>query len=218
MQDLPAEDMDWGEAEPPKGKRKKEKQASMSQQFAEAFEDRKEEGLKCLSVLDVGPQNPNPLPEPPKDSLQLAPTPPSLNQQSLNQLAAAEPSELSAIAGARAWAEPFLVALARWGTVLAASREAGVTRQRVYELADASPTFRAAMATAQQEFAELLEHVALQRAMNGSERLLEFMLRGALPSKYRDTAGQTVNVAVGSPIVVDVITPNAEGGSDLSDV
>lgn len=190
--DVPAEDMDWSEPEPPKGKRKKEKQASMAQQFADAFQEKRETGLKCLSVLDVAeaPQNPN----------QLAPA-----VENSYQLAATEQSELSAIAGARAWAEPFLVSLARWGTVLAASREVGVTRRRVYELADASPTFRAAMATAQQEFAELLEHVALQRAMNGSERLLEFMLRGALPSKYRDSAQQSVNVSVGAPIVVDVV-------------
>lgn len=183
--------MDWTQPEPPKARRKKEKaKDSMGEQFAEAFQEKAESGLKCLAVLD-GEEKPSELARAPENSYQLAD---------------AEQSELSAIAGARAWAEPFLVSLARWGTVLAASREVGVTRRRVYELADASPTFRAAMATAQQEFAELLEHVALQRAMNGSERLLEFLLRGALPSKYRESQQQqAVNVNVGAPIVVDVV-------------
>lgn len=170
------------------------------EQFAEAFEERQAEGLKCLTVLDVASEHPN----------QLAPA-----VQNTYQLAATEEKELSALAGARAWAEGFLTALAKYGTVLAACREVGVTRQRVYELADDSPTFRRAMDAARAEFGELLEHVALQRAMQGSERLLEFMLRAAMPGKYRETA-QQVNVAVGSPILVDVVNPNPEGDTGLS--
>lgn len=173
------------------------------EQFAEAFEERQAEGLKCLSVLDVAAQNPN----------QLAPA-----AENSYQLATTEQSELTAIAGARAWAEPFLIALARYGTILAATREVQVSRRTVYDLMEASPTFAKAVEVARQEFAELLEHVAVQRAMNGSERLLEFLLRGALPGKYRESQQQqAVNVNVGAPIVVDVVA-DLQQGQPVDDV
>ncbi len=168
------------EAKPKPKARKKAKDKDLSHQFAEAFEKKAENGLACLDLISS--ENPSQLAK--ADS----------NKQ----------NELTAIAHAGAWVEGFLTSLARHGTILAASREADVTRARVYQLIDDSPTFAKAVEVAKAEFAELLEQVAIQRAMNGSERLLEFLLKGALPSKYRENA-QAVQVNVGQPIIVDVI-------------
>lgn len=182
------------------GRSKSKAQNSLSD---EVWQEREDAGLRCLEVLGPRADKPN----------QLAKT------DGTNQLAGfvdadTEENDETALARARDWAEEFLRTLARRGTILAAYREAGVSRAHVYRLMEASPTFRRAVDVAREEFVEHLEDVAVRRAEGGSDRMLEVLLRAASP-RYRD-GGQTVNVAVGNPIIVDVV--GGEPGADLSDV
>lgn len=104
-----------------------------------------------------------------------------------------------------AWHQPFLMALARHGWIGGACRMARISRSVVYAELESNPVFAAAAERARQEYTELLEAVAYERAINGSDRLLEFLLKGAQPSKYRENNGAVVNVNSG-PIIVDVVT------------
>lgn len=148
---------------------------TIQEQFDEVFLQRSEEGLRSITMLAVKP----------------------------TEDAQDKGRALSSIVR-EAWADAFLVALTRHGTFLAATRVAGVARQTVYELIKQSPEFARAVETAKEEFAEMLEAVAIIRAMQGSERLLEFLLKGALPGKYREGPSVAVQVHSG-PIVVDIV-------------
>lgn len=102
------------------------------------------------------------------------------------------------------WAKACLAALALTGQVTKAADAAGVDRHTVANLRRASESFAAAYEQAKLDAAEMLEAEAVKRANEGwdepvfyrgevcgtvrkySDTLLIFLLKGALPEKYRE--------------------------------
>jgi hypothetical protein len=109
----------------------------------------------------------------------------------------------------------FLKEFARLGNISQACRNIGIQRRpRVYDWRDTDPEFFAALEDAKEEACDNMEMEAWRRAIEGtvkpvfylgekvgeireySDTLLIFLLKGALPKKYRDnaTVETTVNV------------------------
>lgn len=72
------------------------------------------------------------------------------------------------------WVEPFLISLARQGVITQAARDAGVTRQYVYELRDSDGTFARRWDDALEQHYDKLEAELLHRATHGHEEPLTY--------------------------------------------
>lgn len=102
------------------------------------------------------------------------------------------------------WQPAFITALASVGNVTEACKLASISRDTVYHHRKSDPSFAKKWADAEQQAADILEKEAWRRATEGvaetqfykgepcgsiqrySDRLLEFLLRGARPEKYRE--------------------------------
>ena len=108
----------------------------------------------------------------------------------------------------------FLAAFAETGNISAASRLSGISRQAHYEWMQSDPDYPALFKAADQVAAEALETEARRRAVQGTARpvfykgeecgtvqeysdtLLIFLLKGAMPGKYKDNFSVDANVNV----------------------
>lgn len=124
----------------------------------------------------------------------------------------------------RRWREPFLAALRDGGIVRYACAAAGVNHTTVYALAKEDPTFAADFAAAREDAIQVLEKEARRRAVEGtdrpvyqggelvgyvrefSDRLLEFVLKGARPEIYRDNVRVESVGPDGGPIRHQMLT------------
>lgn len=88
----------------------------------------------------------------------------------------------------RDWKPVFLIAYENKGTVKAACKIARVSRSRVYEARREDAKFAAEWDAAESRTTELLEETAFERAINGSDRLMEFLLKARRPKRYREHA------------------------------
>lgn len=126
----------------------------------------------------------------------------------------------------------FLDALAQRGNVYAACKIAKVGRRTVYEWREDDAAFRQAWEDALKVAVQVLENEAWRRAAKGtlkpiyqngvkvgtvreySDRLMEFLLRGAAPEKYRER--QQVEHSGSAKLIVeyrkDWRNANKEGG------
>lgn len=115
----------------------------------------------------------------------------------------------------------FLLAYARLGTITHAAKEAGVVRQQHYEWLEC-PDYKACYDAAHAEACDVLEQEARRRATTGwdepvfhngeecgvkrkfSDTLLIFLMKGAMPDKYRDNSKveHVGNVDVGPVLVL----------------
>lgn len=98
--------------------------------------------------------------------------------------------------------QAFLAALARTGTISAAARKVGIPREVVYDWRE-DEGFIEKFQAAKDEFAEYLEALALARveaAEKPSDTMLIFMMKGAMPEKYKDRVWQEVSGPGGKPI------------------
>ena len=86
--------------------------------------------------------------------------------------------------------ENFLIAFAEKGTVRAAAKAIGVDRCAHDDWMDNDPEYHEAFERAQVDLADLLESIALKRAVEGSERLLVMLLKANRPEKFSDTDPQ----------------------------
>lgn len=84
------------------------------------------------------------------------------------------------------WRPTFLRAFETTGTVVQACRAAGIDRRTAYRERQRNEEFALAWADIDEKVTETLERVALQRAIDGSDRLIEFLLRARRPETYRD--------------------------------
>lgn len=82
--------------------------------------------------------------------------------------------------------ERFLELLAKSANVSRSARDAGISRQYVYDKLRNDPAFAERVAQAEEEAIEELEAVARERAIAGSDLLIMFLLKAAKPEKYRD--------------------------------
>ena len=108
----------------------------------------------------------------------------------------------------------FLAAFAETGNISAASRLTGISRQAHYEWMESDPDYPAMFKSADQQAAEALETEARRRATQGtlkpvfykgeecgavreySDTLLIFLLKGAMPGKYKDNVSVDANVSI----------------------
>lgn len=105
----------------------------------------------------------------------------------------------------------FLEAYAMTGNITAASRRSDVHRQRHYEWLQSDPDYPALFLDAENQAVDALETEARRRALDGTEKpvyqggklvgsvveysdnLIQFLLKGARPQKYRDNAKPDAN-------------------------
>lgn len=85
------------------------------------------------------------------------------------------------------WRLRFLDALRVHGIVTKAAIEANVERSTLYFERQRDPVFAQEWAEALDRGVDMLEDVAKQRAYDGSDTLLIFLLKAHRPHKYRDT-------------------------------
>lgn len=79
----------------------------------------------------------------------------------------------------------------------AACRAAGIGRTTWYDWVNEDPEFARALAHAEEEAADSLEAAARQRALNGSDVMTIFLLKGLRPEKFRDGPRTIVQAAAG---------------------
>jgi len=115
------------------------------------------------------------------------------------------------------WRDMFLDTFRNSGNVRAACMYADVARQTVEALYKKDAEFAAAYDEAEEEAVDLLVAEAWNRARNGSDRLLEFMLKGHRPSRYADRPVETkvqVNVDIDGQKPTDAILGRIEQMSE----
>jgi hypothetical protein len=96
----------------------------------------------------------------------------------------AEPAEFACILHPKKRA--FLIAFAGVGVIKQAAEAAGISRQSHFDWMGKDAIYAAAFARAGDAATDSLEAEARRRAFEGSDTLLIFMLKGALPGKYRE--------------------------------
>jgi hypothetical protein len=86
----------------------------------------------------------------------------------------------------KVWKPDFLEALRETATVTEACRVAGIGRATAYRARQQDEAFAVAWADVEEESTETLESVAVQRAKDGSDTLMIFLLKSRRPQKYRE--------------------------------
>ena len=86
----------------------------------------------------------------------------------------------------KVWKPDFLEALRETATVTEACRVAGIGRATAYRARQQDEAFAVAWADVEEESTETLESVAVQRAVDGSDTLMIFLLKSRRPQKYRE--------------------------------
>lgn len=118
-----------------------------------------------------------------------------------------------------AWWPAMLGQLRLTGNITKSAEAAGISRQTYYHSYQQYPDFAALADDALEQFRDSLEYVALTRALDGSDRMLELLLRANLPSKYRERSDiqQTIThdyrVEIGSPYVPAQISQDDDSES-----
>ena len=110
------------------------------------------------------------------------------------------------------------------GTVTAACRIAGISKQTAYDARKEDPEFAEAWAEAVDYVGDVLEQTAFQRAVQGweepvyqggnlvgtirkySDKLLEICLKGARPEKYRERISTDSRIEVTSGVLAVAAT------------
>lgn len=80
----------------------------------------------------------------------------------------------------------FLASLAEGNSVARAARDIGYSRTQVYEWRKTDPEFAMAWEDAIEAGTDELEDHAVQRAKDGSDTLLIFMLKARRPERYKE--------------------------------
>jgi hypothetical protein len=84
----------------------------------------------------------------------------------------------------RDWKPKFLKAFAETGRVGLACEVAGISRATSYKARQADEDFALQWAEVERTFLDALERKAYERALDGSDRLLEFLLKAHRPEVY----------------------------------
>lgn len=102
--------------------------------------------------------------------------------------------------------ETFLEQLRLTCNVSHAARSAGIGRRTAYDWRDADPDFAAAWDEAEDEAVDALELAARNRAIDGSDRMMEILLKAHRPEKYveRRLHGSDPDNPMPSAVTVDV--------------
>ena len=127
----------------------------------------------------------------------------------------------------------FLAAVARTGNVTISAEIANIARSAHYQWLEADPVYAAAYEDAMEQAAQRLEAEATRRAVEGveepvfyqgkqcgvirrySDSLLMFLLKGAMPDKYKERTSTELTGAGGKPLTVTFVSPGQgeDGGT-----
>lgn len=110
----------------------------------------------------------------------------------------------------KAWRLRFLDALRMTGIVTVAAKTAGIHRDTAYFERSQDPLFAKDWQEALDRGVDMLEDVAKQRAYDGSDLLLIFLLKAHRPEKYREVT-KTIQVNV-TPEQVEHMTDDELDG------
>ena len=86
----------------------------------------------------------------------------------------------------RDWKPEFLKAYEETGVIAVACKAAAIGRTAVHNARQADEDFALAMHDAAEAFTDSLEREGYRRAVDGSDRLIEFFLRARKTQTYRD--------------------------------
>lgn len=105
--------------------------------------------------------------------------------------------------------EIFIQQLRETCNVSHAARCAGIGRRTAYDWRDADADFAAEWDNAEQEAVDALELVARERAIDGSDRMMEILLKAHRPEKYVERFKTEIGGPDGGPIRIDMskLTP-----------
>ena len=92
------------------------------------------------------------------------------------------------------------------GTVRSACTAAGIGRRTWYDWLEEDRAFAALVDDAREDVIDQLEKAAFQRAMDGSDGLLIFLLKALRPGKYRDA----LKIDMVSPIVKEKLAETVD--------
>lgn len=99
----------------------------------------------------------------------------------------------------------FLSRLAETCNVSESARTAGISRQAAYEWRADDEIFAAAWEDAEEQAADKLEMVARERAIDGSDRMLEILLKAHRPEKFVERLRSELSGPGGAPLQVTTI-------------
>lgn len=85
-----------------------------------------------------------------------------------------------------AWKDVFLAHYGQTGNISASCQAAGITRMSFVRAKNSDAEFLEAFTEAHENAIDTLEEVARQRALDGSDLLTIFLMKGMRPEKYRD--------------------------------
>jgi hypothetical protein len=123
----------------------------------------------------------------------------------------------------------FLAAVARTGNVTISAEIADVARSAHYQWLEADPVYAAAFEDAMEQAAQRLEAEARRRAEEGveepvfykgkkcgvirkySDTLLIFLMKGAMPDKYKERTSTELTGAGGKDLRVEFVSPEKPG-------
>ena len=123
----------------------------------------------------------------------------------------------------------FLAALAHTGNVTQAADITDIARSAHYQWLEADPVYVAAYKDAMEQAAQRLEAEAKRRAVDGveepvfyqgkqcgvikrySDALLMFLLKGAMPDKYKERTSTELTGAGGKDLRVEFVSPEKPG-------
>ena len=112
----------------------------------------------------------------------------------------------------------FLDELRQRYSVYHACKAAGIGRTTVYAWRQDDDEFAKAWDAALADAVDVLEASAYQRALEGDTALTKFLLKGALPDKYKERVASTVSNPDGSALLaglkVTYVSGQEESGKD----
>jgi hypothetical protein len=80
----------------------------------------------------------------------------------------------------------FLKAFSKSGTISCAARMVGLERKTIYNWLETDQDFFDSFHHAEEEITETLEELAFKKAVEGSDRMIVFLLQSRRPEKYRN--------------------------------
>ena len=102
------------------------------------------------------------------------------------------------------WKTRFIATLRDTGNVTKACLSAKVSRPTAYTERKVNETFALEWDNALEDVADELEDVARQRAVDGSDVLLIFLLKGLKPDKYRENRRLEIAGDANAPLRIEV--------------
>lgn len=104
----------------------------------------------------------------------------------------------------RDWRPKFLEGFVRSGTVTGGCAHARIHRATAYRERERDPRFAAAWADVESQVTDKLEARALELALGGECRLLEFLLKARKPEMYRERHLLEHTGPGGGPVAIDL--------------